>query len=196
VNSVFTPADSAADLRALHGPLAAPWWERVAWGWVIAVALVLALLVALIARLRRRRPVVPVVAPVATAPRRDPGAEALAELAALRRLQLPEHGRFSEHAFHLTRILRRYLELTAGGVRPGDTTTELLTRLGGGAVAAPPAAPPRPAADLSRLEGLLRLWDRIKFARASSTLDESRRTEGAVEALVRAPGETPRQEVA
>src|SRR5439155_23306331 len=32
----ITAADSNAELRALHGPVAAPWWERVAWRSVLA----------------------------------------------------------------------------------------------------------------------------------------------------------------
>jgi hypothetical protein len=39
--------------------------------------------------------------------------------------------------------------------------------------------------DLTRLEGLLRTWDRLKFARATSSADESLRAEDAVERLVR-----------
>ena len=178
--------DTSAQLRPVRGPLPAPWWERVPWPLVLGIVALLIAILALIRWLRRRRP--PVAAPVvAVAPsRRDPAAEALAELAALRRLQLPEHGRFGEHAFHLTRIVRRYLEATAGGVRPGLTTSELISWLTGS------ASP----VDVARLEGLLRLWDFIKFARGSSTVEEAHRAEDAVGALLRPPQPPPQREVA
>jgi len=106
----------------------------------------------------------------------DPAGRALAELAALRALELPQQGRFAEHAFELTQLLRRFLEEVTHVPRPGHTTPELVdvlrrTRIDG--------------ADLQRLEGLLRLWDRVKFARASSSVDESLRAEDAVERLIR-----------
>ncbi|HTK30534.1 MAG TPA: DUF4381 family protein [Candidatus Saccharimonadaceae bacterium] len=185
VEPVLTAADSNADLHALRGPLGAPWWERVPWIWVAVGALVLAALIALIVRLRRRRP--QPAAATAAAPKRvrDPSAEALAELAALRRLHLPESGRFAEHAFQLTRILRRYLEATAGVTRPGHTTPELLVQLA--------EARLQPGA-LPKLEGLLHLWDRIKFARAESSVDEAQGAERETEALLRRPAaEAPRR---
>ncbi|MBI1798216.1 MAG: hypothetical protein HYR73_00850 [Candidatus Eisenbacteria bacterium] len=195
VGPVLTPADSAAQLRPLRGPLAAPWWERVSWRIVAGVALGIAALIALIVWLGRIRKHA-ARRDATTLRERNPSAEALAELAALRRLQLPEHGRFAEHAFHLTRILRRYLEATAELVRPGDTTAELVARLAG--MAAGSGAPARwnAAAEVSRLEGLLQLWDRIKFARGACTLEEARRAERAVEEWVKDPPEPLRQEVA
>ncbi len=181
---VTTAADSNAELRPLRGPLEAPWWERVPWTRVLLTLAALAALAAVMVwLLRRARRAIP-GAPPLQAPH-DPIAEALAELAALRRLRLPEHGRFAEHAFHLTRILRRTLESVALPTRPGDTTSELLRRLEGmrferGA--------------LDRLAGLLRLWDRVKFARAASSIAEAGRAEEEVETLIRglAPG-APRQ---
>ena len=64
---------------------------------------------------RKRRP-----APVPAPPARvaDPIADALRDLASLRRLGLPGQGRFAEHAFLLTRIARRFLEATAGARAP------------------------------------------------------------------------------
>jgi hypothetical protein len=50
----LSPADSNAQLQALHGPLAAPWWERVPWRWVIGALLALVLAFVLWRRLRRR----------------------------------------------------------------------------------------------------------------------------------------------
>jgi len=184
VVGLVAAADSNAELRALRGPLGAPWWERVPWLKVAAAALVIALLIAFIRWLRRRRPVA-APAPVARAPR-DPAAEALAELAALRRLNLPDQGRFADHAFQLTRIVRRFLEATAGVARPGHTTTELLLQLEGARMT--PGA-------LPRLEGLLRLWDRLKFARAASTVEEAHRAESEAEQLVKRsiPGAEPRR---
>jgi hypothetical protein len=177
VTPVLTAADSNADYRALHGPLAAPWWERVPWTWVALGALLIAAALALALWWRRRRRVAPAAAP-APASALDPRAEALAALAALRALHLPEHGRFAEHAFHLGQLLRRYLEAATGVTRPGDTTPELLAHLRGAGLE---------AEDLTRLSGLLRVWDRVKFAREPLSLDEAARAERAVEAFVRRP---------
>lgn len=173
----ITAADSNAQLRALHGPLPAPWWERVPWPLVAAAVVVVAAVAGLVALLRRRKPV---AAPAAAAERpqpvRDPGAEALAELAKLRALRLPEAGRFADHAFALSRILHRYLEAVVGTPRPGDTSGELVARLRQSRL---------PGEDVNRLEGLLGLWDRVKFARAPLGIEEAVRCEAAVESLVR-----------
>lgn len=178
----LAPADSNAQLRELHGPLAAPWWERVPWVLVGCGALLAAAVTALVLRLRRRRPLpTPAVATAA-----DPRAVALAALAALRRLTLPEQGRFAEHAFRLGQILRHYLEATMGTTQPGDTTPELIGHLRDAALESD---------DLQRLSGLLRVWDRVKFARAPLGIDEARQAEVAVETFVRrgAPAATTRQ---
>lgn len=179
VVTVLTPADSNADFRAVHGPLAAPWWERVPWTWVILGALLAAAIVALVLWRRRRRR--PAAAPVARPETRNPQAEALAALAALRALNLPEHGRFTEHAFRLGQILRRFLEAVTRTTRPGDTTPELVAhlRLAG-----------LESDDLQRLAGLLRVWDQVKFAREPFTLDEAVRAERATEAFLRRPAAT------
>ena len=171
---VLSPDDTSATLRPLRGPLGAPWWERVPWRIVGLAALGLSALAFLVWRLRRRR--VPVAAPVAARAVKDPATLALEALEALRGLHLPEHGRFAEHAFHLTRILRRFLEATQGAPRPGDTTSELLIHLG---------ATRLTPGDLDRLAGLLGAWDRVKFARAASSPEEARRAEDAVEEMVR-----------
>lgn len=174
----IAPGDTSASLRAMRGPVAAPWWERVPWLLVTAVAGLLVALIALVIWLRRRRPRAvpkPVVVAAPPPPRRDPLAEALAELAALRRLGLPEEGRFSDHAFQLTRIVRRFLEAIAGGVRPGYTTSELVAMLAGAS----------DMLDVTRLESLLRLWDFLKFARGSSTAAEAHQAETEVEAMLR-----------
>jgi hypothetical protein len=180
----LTAADSNATFRGLHGPLAAPWWERVPWRLVVLAGLLIGALAALIVWLRRRRK--PVVAPVrAPAPVvRLPGAEALAALAKLRAQKLPEQGRFAEHAYQLGQILRRFLESTVGVTRPGDTTPELLDHLREARL---------DAESLQRLAGLLRVWDRVKFAREPMTVDEAIRTEAAVEAFVRRPEHATRQ---
>ncbi|HYM80402.1 MAG TPA: hypothetical protein VEY91_03200 [Candidatus Limnocylindria bacterium] len=187
VVSVLTAADSNARFRALQGPIAAPWWERVPW---MIVALVVSALAALVGAIlwarRRRRPTVTPPVPIQARPR-HPGAEALAALAALRARELPRHGRFGEHAFELGQILRRFVEATIGTTRPGDTTPELvdhlrLAGLGSG--------------DLQRLAGLLQAWDRVKFARAPMTVDEAVRTESAVEAFVRGPSPGSEAQVA
>ena len=176
---LITAADSAATLRPLHGPLGAPWWERIPWRIVAAIAFAVLMILAFarwVASLRKPA----VAAPVrAAAPARvaiDPSAEALAALAALRALALPDAGRFGEHALELTRILRRYLERTLGTPRPGDTSPELLVRV---------RASRLEAEDVQRLEGLLGLWDRVKFARAPLDAGEARRCETAVELFVR-----------
>jgi hypothetical protein len=176
----ITAADTNAQLRALHGPVRAPWWERVPWTWVAGGLLAVAAVVAVVLLSRRRKPA-PVAAPTVARPvvARDPGVEALAELRALRALHLPEEGRFGDHALALTRILRRYLEAVVGTPRPGDTSGELVARLRQSRL---------PGEDVERLEGLLGLWDRVKFARAPVGIDEAHRCEDAVEALVRRRG--------
>ena len=183
VTSVLAAADSNADLRPVRGPIAAPWWERVPWRRVAlgAVAVAVPVAVLLWRRRRARRPVAAAPAPP------DPVAAALTALAALRGLSLPAHGRFAEHAFHLTRILRRFLEATTGVLRPGDTSGELLARL-----EPTPLAPD----DLKMLGDLLSLWDRVKFARAPSSMEEALRAEQAVESLVRRHAPEPAEAAA
>ena len=175
VAPMLTAADSAADLRGLRGPLAAPWWERVPWRIVALVALGLAALVAAIVWLRRRRPAA-APAPVVAG---DPATQALAELEALRRLGLPARGRFGDHAFQLGRIVRRFLEAVAGTPLPGDTTPEFVTHL--------EAARLSPE-DIERVGTLMRFWDRVKFARAEESVEEASRAEHSVESMVRRLG--------
>uniref|UniRef100_A0A832MMH7 Protein BatD n=1 Tax=Eiseniibacteriota bacterium TaxID=2212470 RepID=A0A832MMH7_UNCEI len=180
---VVAANDSAADLRPARGPLAAPWWERVPWRLVAAVALLGALAVALVVGWRRRRRrAAAAAAPAAPRARRDPFAEALAELAALRRLDLPGQGRFDEHALRLTRIARRVLETVAAAARPGDSTPEIVEHLVGTAF---------DGGEIERVEGLLRFWDRVKFARAPITVAEARAAEDAVEDLIRRHAPAP-----
>ena len=175
-----TAADSNQTLRGLHGPLGAPWWERVPLAAIVAgAALLVAWLVVLRKlRSRARRPVrrasPPAAAPVR--PRLDPAAEALRALFTLRAKKLPAQQRFGEHALELTAILRRFLEATVTTPRPGDTSGELLERL---------RASRLNPDDLERLEGLLGLWDRVKFARAPLTEAEATRCEESVEGYVR-----------
>ena len=182
---VLTAADSNTTLRPLHGPLAAPWWERVPWRWVAVAVLALALAWALFRALRRRRQGTPGQAPQA-APL-TPAAQALAALATLRTLALPQQQRFAEHAFRLGQILRRYLEATVPATQPGDTTPELVRHLGEAGLS---------AEDLKRLAGLLRVWDRVKFAREPFTADEAARAEVAVEGYVRRASGTVNEEAA
>jgi hypothetical protein len=183
---VMTAADSNSKLREVHGPLAAPWWERVPWLWVILGLLIAAAIVWLVRKLRKRKPVA-VPAPVAKpAARRDPVAEALGDLRALKARRLPEAGEFSEHAFVLGRILRRYLEATVAITRPGDTTPELIEHLKLSSLA---------DGEVQRLSGLLRVWDRIKFARDPFTAEEAHRAEDSVEAFIQASS-APKREVA
>ena len=173
---VLTAADSNADYRALHGPLAAPWWERVPWTWVVLGLLAVAAAIAIVRAWRRRRRVAtPAAAPASAL---DPRAEALAALASLQALGLPEHARFGEHAFRLGQILRRFLEATTGATQPGDTTPELVMHLREAGLEPD---------DLTRLSGLLRVWDRVKFAREPFTLDEAIRAERAIEMFLRRP---------
>lgn len=175
----LTAADSNSQLRGLHGPLGAPWWERIGWVPILTGLVLLVFLVWLYRRLRRKKPVpvpAPAASPMAPRPRYDPAGEALRALAALRTRELPQAGRFSEHAFELTAILRRFLEATITTPRPGDTSGELLERLRSARM---------PEDDYERLEGLLSLWDRVKFARAPLTEAEAFRCEEAVESFVR-----------
>jgi len=187
VQPLIAAGDSNASLRPPRGPIAAPWWERVAWGVLAIVAALVVAAVLLARRLRRRKVRAPAAVPATAARRRDPGAEALAELAALRRRELPAHGHFAEHAFHLGRILRRYLEATVHVPRPGDTTPELIRHLQSGGFS---------PEDLQRLTSLLRRWDAIKFARLESDPQEAERCEDAVRDLVVRRSRPPRQEVA
>lgn len=182
---VLTAADSNADYRGLHGPLAAPWWERVPWTWVILGLLALVATVLLVRWWRRRRRAV--AAPAAPAAVLDPRAQALEALAALRALHLPEHGRFAEHAFRLGRILRQFLEATTGITRPGDTTPELVAHLRTAGL---------DPEDLTRFSGLLRAWDRVKFAREPFTLEEAVRSERSIEAFLRRPPAATTERVA
>jgi hypothetical protein len=181
---VIPPGDTTADLKPLRGPLGAPWWERVPW-WIVAIAaLAFAAAALIVRRLRRRSPPQPAPARAAA---KDPALAALEALEALRGLHLPEHERFGEHAFHLTRILRRFLEATEGTPRPGDSTPELVRHLESGQLAPD---------DLERLAALLAAWDRVKFARAASNPQEARRAEDAVEGLVRRRIPVPGKEAA
>lgn len=184
VRAILTAADSAARFKPVRGPLAAPWWERVSWRWV-ALALAVLAIVAAWLRSRRRRPMIVRARPAARAVA-DPAAEALAELAALRRRELPAHGRYAEHAFQLTLILRRFLERSSGGMKPGLTSRELVGWLEG--------HPTR--IDVVRLDALLRVWDILKFARAPGSMDQSRDSEAALEAWLRASIRAPEREVA
>jgi hypothetical protein len=173
VQPVVSPSDTSASLRPLRGPFGAPWWERVPWRIVAPIAGAVLVAALALSRLRRRPPR---TAPAVPAPVRDPVAEALAALEALRARQLPEQGRFDEHALRLTRILRRFLEAIGVSPRPGDTTPELVGELGRATLERP---------EVERLAALLGAWDRVKFARAASTTDEARRAEDAVADLVR-----------
>ncbi len=173
---VLTAADSNADYRALHGPLAAPWWERVPWTWVVLGLLTLVTAYLVYRWLRRHRKTA--VAPEAPVVALDPRAQALAALAALRAQHLPENGRFAEHAFRLGRILRQFLESTTGITRPGDTTPELVAHLKTAGL---------DPEDLTRFSSLLRVWDRVKFAREPFTLEEAVRSERSIETFLRRP---------
>ena len=123
------PPTAMRALRPVRGPLAAPWWERVPWRWVIVALVAIALIVALVAgcasptpgggatRRRFRRAI--------RWPRRSRNSRRCAGC------DLPGQGRFAEHAFQLTLILRRFLERTAGGLKPGLTSGELVGWLSG-----------------------------------------------------------------
>lgn len=169
VERMIPAADTAADLRPLRGPIAAPWWERVPWAWVAGGAALVALAALVIARRRRRPVAVPVAAPV------DPAAEARAALAALRRKDLPGRGRFVEHALELSLIARRFLEAVRATPRPGDSTPELLAHLRQAGFN---------AGELETMGALLRRWDAVKFAGAEATVSEARAAEGSVAGLV------------
>jgi hypothetical protein len=168
-------ADSSARLHALRAPLEAPWWERVPWTMVVSVAGLLAGAIAWAVWRRRRGASLPAAVPAA-GPARDPAETALEELEALRRRGLPGEGRFAEHALLLTRIVRRFLEATAGTPRPGDSTPELVLHL---------EAARLEAGEVARLATVLRMWDQVKFAREASSADEARRAEQVVEDLAR-----------
>ncbi len=181
VGSVL-PARGQPQLRPWRVPLAAPWWERIPWRWVVLGALLLAALVVLVRRAfsKRRKP-----APLVAAAAVDPVREALEALRALQSQNLPERGRFAEHAFRLGRILRRFLEATIETTLPGDTTPELVGHLEQARLE---------VEELRRMHALLREWDQLKFARGESSLEQALRHERMVEAFVRRP--SGRQEAA
>ncbi len=68
--------------------------------------------------------------------------------------------------------------MVTGATQPGDTTPELVAHLRGSRLE---------PEDLTRLSGLLRVWDRVKFAREPFTLDEAARSERTTEAFLRRP---------
>ena len=164
-------SDSTADLKPVRGPLKAPWWEVVPWLIVIAVGLVAGVIGWGIMRLSRR----PGAGIAAVQGAQDPSDAALKRLAELRARRLPEAGEFGAHALELTVILRRFLEATSVRLRPGFTTTEMTRQLQDESV---------PAQEATLLLNLLRVWDRVKFARAPFTIDEAQRSEFAVEEFV------------
>ena len=170
--AVLSAADSNADLKPPRGPLAAPWYERVPWRIVLGALLALLVIGLIVWRLLTRKQVVAVVTPSVV----DPAARALEALAVLRALHLPAQGKFDEHAFQLSRILRRYLEAVTSAPRPGHTTPELVAAL---------RSSPLGLDDIARLKARLDDWDRIKFARAQAGLEDAVSSEDAVEALVR-----------
>jgi hypothetical protein len=179
---VIPATDTTADLRPVRGPIAAPWWEVVPWGWAIAIAGLAGLVTWLLTR-RRKRPAA-VAVPL---PRMDPAEAALKRLQELKSRALPEAGEFGQHALELTAILRRFLEATTTRLRPGFTTAELSRRLEDESV---------PSEDAKLLMNLMRSWDRVKFAQAPFTIDEARRSEAAVEAFIQRRRRVPRQEAA
>jgi hypothetical protein len=91
VVSILTPADSNAQLRPVRGPIAAPWWERVPWLFVVLGLIAVAVVIALVRRMRRKEQR-PALAPVAPRVVHDPAALARARLAKLRARHLPEDG--------------------------------------------------------------------------------------------------------
>ena len=184
VRPVIPAADTQAQLRPVRGPLAAPWWERVPWRWIAAAFAGVILVIVWVRARSKRTPPAP-----ATAPDRapDPATAALSRLEALRARRLPHANAFAEHAFELTAILRRYLEATARTPRPGDTTSDLVHRLGAASLQAD---------EISLLLGLFRGWDRLKFARDASTVDEAKTSERAVEEFVRRRRVPPSSEAA
>lgn len=180
---MLAAGDTAAALRPLRGPLEAPWWERVPW-FIVLAAMVVLLATWFAWRWLRRRRLAPVPTVTPAPARIDPVAEALRELAALRKLRLPQAGRFGDHALHLTRIFKRFLENATGVSRPGDTTPELVERL------ATSGSGPEP----QRVGDVMRRWDAVKFAGARSDLGEAQKSETAVEQWIRQAtprGETP-----
>jgi hypothetical protein len=172
----------SADLRPVRA-LDAPWWERIPWRFVLLGLVLVAAVVMAVRAWRRRRATVPAAPPQVL----DPAARALAELAALRARHLPEHTQFAEHAYHLTRIVRRFLEAIESMPRPGDTTPELVEHLAAGRLG---------REDVDRLAGLLQAWDRVKFARAGSSVEEAQRSEQGVEAFIRRRSAPAEQKVA
>ena len=174
VVSILTPADSNAQLRPVRGPIAAPWWERVPWLFVVLGLIAVAVVIALVRRMRRKEQR-PALAPVAPRVVHDPAALARARLAKLRARHLPEDGAFGEHALELTAILRRYLEAAVTAGPQGDTTSELSERLQGTALR---------TTDVAEIAELLQRWDRVKFARVVPTVQEAHRHERDVEAFI------------
>jgi hypothetical protein len=147
-------------------------------GGLVALAL---LVVAIVAWRRRRKPAAP------AAPAEDPATTAIRRLEELRARRLPEQGRFADHAFELTAILRRYLEATASSPRPGDTTSELMRRF---------EHLPLTPDERRRLGEMLSLWDRVKFAREPLTIPAAHAVERDVDAFLRQRAAPPRERAA
>jgi hypothetical protein len=162
-------------LRGMKALIAAPWWQRVPWWWIVAALLATALVVALVrAWLLRAKPRAAVPAP--DVPEEAPEIAARRRLAALIAQRLPEAGRTYEHGSELADILRRYAERRFESPRPGFTTRELLQHLAARAEVLP--------ADVERLRVILEACDLTKFARRPYDADRAHAAERDATALV------------
>jgi hypothetical protein len=151
--------------------------DRLWWPWLIAAALVLALLALSYWWYRRRRkaeisvPVIPLV---------DPRERALQELRRIRELRLIEHQDFKQHYILLSEVLRTFAAATEPEWSTDLTTDELAPRV-------------KRRSDATPLIKLLRNSDTVKFARRVPTANEARNDLDAAEAWVRSfnrPNET------
>jgi len=162
-------------LRGMKSLVAAPWWQRVPWLWVLAALLATALVVAFVrAWLLRAKPRAATLE--AEEPEEAPEITARRRLTALVAQRLPEAGRTYEHGSELADLLRRYAERRFESPRPGFTTRELLRHL-----AARPEVRP---ADVERLRVILEACDLTKFARRPYDADRAHAAERDAAALI------------
>jgi hypothetical protein len=144
--------------------------NRVWWPFLVAGALLLALLFALYVWRKRRRPVM-VVAPAAVVPPRD---RALAALEAARASGMVERGELKGFYTTVTDAVRAYVQALDGRWGRELTTSELAGRMSGTGI----------GADALSLIGLLGSADLVKFARRQPPPTEAYAEWGAARRFV------------
>ena len=168
--------DESSAIRDIKGPLSVPGspWRFLPW---IALAALLAAALALYLR-RRRRSNPGEVPAIPRAPPRPAHVVALAALAELERLRLPERGRVMEYHVRISEIGRAYLEGQFEVPALELATGEVVDAMRGAALG---------AVIVEGFQGFLESCDLVKFAKARPGLDESRALMARARELVAAP---------